>query len=315
MKIRSGTENLFKSLWASWNNFWFENQNLKGLCLFRAILCWALALFYSIRHLGVELFYFDSGLMPLSDVPTFMPDFYRSLWPFYFHSDGANLWGHRLFILVLVLLGLGIGGRLLMWAALYLHVGFIQRNFSVVYGADMTACFWFLYLAMADSCKHYSVLNYWFKDKSRKREQKRSDIFSSIAVRLIQIQLVIIYVYTGCEKLKGMTWWEGVAVWKVLGNPQLAPFDMSFMAHVPWVIAIMTYGTLIFEVYFPVVVINKRCRNFWLSFGVFLHAGTAALMGLHFFALVMLCAYLVYFSDDEINIRRLGRLRGNACLD
>jgi hypothetical protein len=125
-------------------------------------------------------------------------------------------------------------------------------------------------------------------------------------VRLMQIQLCVIYVYTGMEKLKGHPWWKGSAVWGVLGNHQMMLFDLSFLQQWPLIIAAMTHLTLIFEIYFAVLVWIRPLRNYVLLFGLAFHAMIGFSMGLFFFSAGMMSAY-VLFADPNWLRQRLPR--------
>src|SRR5213075_1245644 len=61
----------------------------------------------------------------------------------------------------------------------------------------------------------------------------KTDLFSTVGFRLLQVQLMIIYAYSGLEKLRGVTWWQGDAIWNTLANGQLVGLNLSFIAHVP----------------------------------------------------------------------------------
>jgi hypothetical protein len=117
---------------------------------------------------------------------------------------------------------------------------------------------------------------------------------ASVALRLTQIQLCIIYLFAGTEKLKGPLWWRGEAIWGVLSNAQTTTFDFGFMANLPLVITFATYATLVWEIYFPVLVWSRRARYPWLLGGVLLHASIGLMMNLPFFASVMVAAYSVF---------------------
>ena len=160
------------------------------------------------------------------------------------------------------------------------------------------ASFFLFYLCLADSTRHYSVLNLFVKqiDKSR----PMSDALNSVAIRFFQIQLCVIYGYTGMEKLKGGPWWDGTALWGAVTNSQLAFMDFTFLSHWPIVIIIGTYFTLIFEIYFPALVWVPKIRPFVLLCGVIFHAMIGLTMGLVFFSAVMVSCYIFFLGHGLI---------------
>jgi hypothetical protein len=177
-----------------------------------------------------------------------------------------------------------------MSIAWILDMGFIQRNYAVNFGADIIAALFLFYMSFSQSCERLSILNL-FRSKN---EFRQSDILSSLMMRMMQVQISVLYAYTGWEKLKGASWWDGTALWSVMANPQMTTMNYDFLRNFPWVIPIIAYVTIIFEVYFPTMIIWKKTRNKWLLIGVFFHSGIAIFLGLGQFALVMMSTYFLF---------------------
>lgn len=293
-------KDLTKTLWNRWDHFWFGPMDLYSVSLFRCAVSWILLVAYTVRGFDLKLFYFDEGLLPLAQVKEFLPAFYEPWFYWYPASDQMSVIFHCAFLLVLLLLALGLIGRRLTWIALALHLAFLQRNNTIIYGADLIASFWLFYLSFIDHNRCFSLWNLRKRQVNKNQTPKLSDPVSSMGIRFVQIQLCITYAYTGLEKLKGESWWEGTALWRVIGNTQVTLFDLSFMAHVPLVIALMTFTTLIFEVYFCVMVWLPSIRKVWLSLGAIFHLSVGIMMGLEFFSGLMIAPYLMFLSREEI---------------
>ncbi|RYZ85168.1 MAG: hypothetical protein EOP04_16535 [Proteobacteria bacterium] len=122
----------------------------------------------------------------------------------------------------------------------------------------------------------------------------------SVAFRLSQIQVCVIYAYSGWEKLKGVAWWKGEALWTVLANSQIARFDFGFTSHLPMVIIAATYITMLWEIYFPVLVWIPKLRRPSLILGVLVHLGILITLFIPHFATLMIVAYVVFLTPQEI---------------
>src|SRR5208282_2742533 len=94
-----------------------------------------------------------------------------------------------------------------------------------------------------------------------------------IAFRFSQIQICIIYAFSGFEKLRGIKWWQGEALWDVLANFQVARWDFTWIASFPVLIVVATYLTVLWEIYFPVLVWVRPWSRWMLLFGMVLHIG------------------------------------------
>ena len=123
---------------------------------------------------------------------------------------------------------------------------------------------------------------------------------SSAAYRMLQIQLCIIYGYTGLEKVRGITWWRGDSVWNAAANSQMVAFDLGFMQHLPEISVSMAFLTVLWEVYFPVLVWMKQFRPFVLLLGVFFHGSIGVLFGLPDFSMFMLSAYFLFIPETDL---------------
>jgi hypothetical protein len=296
-----------KDLLKAWDTFWFGNKDVYPLALFRVILGLVLLTMYSVRHMSVSLFYFDSGILPRELIGHVLPPFYRPPIMWFPSSDIGAILLHSSFLVGLLVMVLGVFGRWFQVLLLGMHLMFIFRNPTVIYGADIITSFWLFYLCLSDSREYFSIWNIGrsVRNRTERKIPQISSLLNSVSIRLIQLQLCIIYGYTGMEKLKGQPWWDGTALWNVMGNTQLALMDFSFLMNFPLLIIIGTYFTVVFEVYFPALIWPKKIRPWVLLAGVALHVGIALTMGLVFFSAVMLSAYVLFLEGDSVRFRFL----------
>ncbi|MCX4242425.1 HTTM domain-containing protein [Paraliomyxa miuraensis] len=133
--------------------------------------------------------------------------------------------------------------------------------------------------------------------------------------RVLQLQIAVVYVSTGALKT-GETWREqGTALYYTLANPYNRHFvmDRALALVQPWVLRPMTWAVLVYEVGFGGFVLLHwlrellgRPRRFpdlrkpFLGFGVLMHLGIQALLYVAWFTPMMLAAYTVFLSPDEV---------------
>lgn len=288
---------MIAKIWGAWDRFWFQSANMKALGLFRLVFGSILFVMYSIRGLEFNVLFSNEGLMPFDRAKLFAPESYQPL--FYWFPEN-NTWLALCYITFLVLLlslALGLIGRRLCWLVLVFHLMFFQRNLMTIYGADLISNFFLLALCFTNANTHFSLKNRIFKKQPQEYVPSALD---SMGLRMIQIQLCITYGFTGLEKFRGNEWWEGTAVWAVLTNTQLNFMDFSFFHYAPVVVVAMTWSTLLFEAYFPVIIWFRGLRKYWLTVGFLFHMGAAVFMSLPFFSLVMVSSYLVFLEEDQV---------------
>lgn len=280
----------------AWDHFWFAPRKLINLALLRLLLVGTMLHLYFLRSWNISYFT-DFSFMPRSLALESIEQFMRPSFAWFFWPDSMAGSFHALYVFLLLLLFLGVGGRAVALAAWVLHMGFLDRNYAAMFGADVIAGVFLFYLAFTDSCARLSVLNLFKKSKPVRVE---SDFVTSVMMRMMQFQICIIYAYTGFEKLKGASWWDGTALWSVIANPQMVDHDWTFLRHIPIVIAIGSFTSIIFEIYFPAAMLNPKARNYWLMLGVFFHMSIGFVMGLMHFSLVMISTYFLFISPKTL---------------
>lgn len=287
-----------RQFWNSWDHFWFGFDHPLGLALARIQLGLVLIYTYTLRHADSLAAFSEDGMVPRRlalpmIAPGQRPSFgWFELWP-----DSATVVVHGLFLLLCVLFTVGAWSRWIGWLAWILHIGFIQRNYSILFGADVISSVLLFYLAFTRCDERLSV-RAWL---GRVRPRTAPEALSSAFTRLLQVQLAVIYAYTGLEKLRGASWWDGTALWTVLGNPQMVLFNVDWVRNAPLAIAGITFVTVIFEIYWPFAVAIPRLRPFWLAMGVAFHSGIAILMGLWTFSLVMMSPYWLFLRPQTLD--------------
>jgi hypothetical protein len=287
---------MLQKIWHAWDQFFFATQSMLPVAIFRIVLGVNLFVMYAIRFRDWKFFFTDEGFVRSDQALEILPEFFRPVWAWYPATGSMTFVLSLVFLLALLCLTLGVGGRVTALISFVLHIAFMQRNFAIIYGADIIASFFLFGLIFTDNSRRLSLLGFW---RARKVAPGRiNELFASVGVRLIQIQICLIYGYTGLEKLKGPSWWEGTAVWAVIGNRQIMMFDTSWLKNIPLAIAVMTFSTILFEVYFPILVWIKGIRKWLLAAGVAIHGMIAITVGLVFFSTAMCSTYFL-FADPE----------------
>lgn len=115
--------------------------------------------------------------------------------------------------------------------------------------------------------------------------------------RLMQVQLLTVYVATVVNKLGGQAWRDGQSVWFPAHDPDFMKGHLPFIDSVALCPA-FTYGTLAAEALVPFLLIT-RYRWIGLVVGLGLHLGIDWVMNVPFFAPIILSYYLLFVADRE----------------
>lgn len=132
------------------------------------------------------------------------------------------------------------------------------------------------------------------------------------ALRLLQVQLSVVYLFSVLNKLGGATWREGTAV-----SYALRMTDIGTVALPPSVTTsavlmnVVTWTVLALELGIGVLVWRPRARPWVLGAGVVLHLGLTLLFGIAFFSFAMFVLYLSFIPPERAR-RAAGALRARV---
>jgi predicted DCC family thiol-disulfide oxidoreductase YuxK len=302
-----------------WNNFFFAAADPTPLCAIRVAA--GLLAFWSLFVLGLDLHdYFGStGWAEASAIRVVERPVSWSFW-FLVKDDWLRpVWFVCLAILLLFAAGLySRVTAVLSWAIV---VSTIHRLPIALFGFDQILSALLLYLAVTGACGQAvsldRFLGRWRSARARaamSRSARHKDgprppivpdgsgvplptVSANLALRLIQIHLVLIYAMAGLAKLQGPSWWTGEAIWKTMTTGEFAALNFTALAAWPVLINFLTHSSLLLELLYPVLIWVKLLRPLVLACIAILHLGIAVTNpGLAEFALAMLTANLAFVS-------------------
>ncbi|KAA0019507.1 hypothetical protein FOY51_22545 [Antrihabitans cavernicola] len=126
-----------------------------------------------------------------------------------------------------------------------------------------------------------------------------AQVRSPWVIRLLQIQVSIIYLDTVRDKLAGTTWTGGTAVSYALRLIDLNNFPTpTWLSMSPLIVNVATWGTLLIELALGVLVWNRKLRPWVLAAGVILHLLIMVSLVVAFFSLAVFVLYLAFIPPE-----------------
>ena len=116
--------------------------------------------------------------------------------------------------------------------------------------------------------------------------------------------MCVIYLFGGIGKLRGVAWWDGSAVWMSVANYEYQSLDMTWLAHFPILIALMTHVTVLWETFYCVLVWNRITRPIMLALAVAVHGGIALFLGMITFGLAMIYGNMAFIQPATVESLR-----------
>lgn len=294
-----------------WNRFWFAPGDPAVLGLMRLLV--GGMLFYTHFVWSLELTTFLGGeeaLLPASLRGTLVPDA-SFRWSHFDLFRPELLWPvHIIGLVVFALFTLGAWTRVTGVLSALLVISYANRTTGVQFGLDQINSFLAIYLAIGPSGQFLSI------DRLRQSKGQgravESSTMANVALRLIQVHLCIVYLFAGMGKLLGDRWWNGDAIWGAVANYEYQTMDLTWLAEWMWIVNLLTYGALIWEVSYPFLIWPRMTRPLVLAMAILVHLGIGLSMGMMTFGLIMVFANLSFVSSGWI--RRIAEKRLPASL-
>lgn len=281
----------------SWG-YWFGEIDTRWLAIFRILLS-LLLLKDAIYHLFLaRRFYSDDGLVPrwalfdgLVREPRFsLMDAIGEPWlAFLFFC----LW-----ILVLICLIIGYRSRLMAILNFILILSIHERNGYILTSADTlmrAMSFWMMFAPIA---QYYAV------DALKKRlatGDENPQTSFALPMRLIQLQLVLVYCSTAFLKFISPIWREGEAMHYVVQiDTFILPFGEWMRTWSPELLKMLSYYSMYAELAIPILLLMpfvwRWSRALAFILALILHGGIAVSLSIQDFSILMLICYLPFFD-------------------
>ncbi len=127
------------------------------------------------------------------------------------------------------------------------------------------------------------------------RRRGRSDVRAPWGLRLLQLQVCALYLFSVVAKLGGKTWQDGTAVGIALQLGDLQRFVVpQGLATSVTFSALATYGTLVVEAFLVVGLWRASTRYVAMAAGLAIHLGIEATLLIGWFSLTVLACYLAF---------------------
>ena len=121
------------------------------------------------------------------------------------------------------------------------------------------------------------------------------------ALRLVQVQISMVYLFTGWAKARGDRWIAGTAVGESLRVGDIARFHLPYgFSNSLLRVTLLTFGTLAVELSLALLIWNRRLRPWVIAAGIALHLFIELVFALGFFSVVMITSYIAFVPEDAM---------------
>lgn len=270
-----------------WRRFWFEPIDPRPAAALR-IAFGLIALLHLAGVADISAYWAPDGLISQG------AHVGLSAWLQRQHLGFA--FGLLFFIVSLVvscMMTLGIFSTASVWAALV--VGNAQLHWN---GLPLSAAFelWLnavFCIALTNSGAVWS-LDAW---RARHRPGVRP-LIASWPLRLLQIEVALIYGIAGAWKLLDPRWRNGSALHYILSSASYTRFPLAPGPGLDGLLTASTYATILWELAMPILLAWRRTRRIAMLSGVASHIAMGAVLEVGLFTPSILAAYLAFWKPS-----------------
>lgn len=276
----------------AWNKFFFEPRPTESIALFRIVWGLILAAYLICELPNLSDFYGPHALLSLSTVRAQFPFAHANL--FHLLSGSYEAVYFLVAVYALGILGtiLGFYTRTSLIIVLLCMTSFHQRNIWLLSSSECLMRIMTLYLVCSPCGNSMSI------DRLLKRELPRE--WSPWVLRLIQIQLSVVYLWTVWHKLKGDNWFDGSAVYYATRVDAMKNFPVPYLLDNAFLLQLMTWGTLLLETALGTLIWFKEYRRKLILAGLAFHFGIEWMMSIPFFEINMAALLILFFTPEEV---------------
>jgi predicted DCC family thiol-disulfide oxidoreductase YuxK len=286
------------SIRAAWNRFFHEPMPATTLGLFRVFYGLLLLSYAILISSDLLTWYGDRGVLPLHLSKATPGGTGLNLLHYLPNTDLAVRSFFGLLIASAVCVTFGFKTRVASVLAYLTLVSFHHRNMMLLHSGDFflrIVSFWMMF---ADSGRAFSL------DRlirlARGKEPAAVALVRPWPMRMIQLQVCMLYFDAFLWNIRGDTWVNGVAIYYSSRLVEFYRFPTPYVFEHLWTIKLMTWGTLVIEFALGFLLWIKELRYWILLSGVVLHVGIDWTMNIPLFAQILIVAYLTFIAPADL---------------
>jgi predicted DCC family thiol-disulfide oxidoreductase YuxK len=288
----------------AWSEIWFQPSSTTPLEIARIGIGSAILIHYAMATPFLFVFWGDTGWMPRDAALLYVDGPWMQSVLFHLAAPWQAIAFHAVFLFCTAAFVVGWRTSWVKWIVLAGHISYDYRNITISYGAEsIAACLLFI-LCLAPVGRAISL------DRVRAvRQAKRANLEITLAThvtpwagactRLMQIQMVVLFFYSGIEKVRADEWWNGDAIWLALTTYEFYNGPLVWLlARQYWLVNVATYGTIIIEIAYAFLIWPRRTRPYLLAAAVFLHVSFIVVLGLVYFSVIMMMGHMSFLRPE-----------------
>ncbi|MFP9192295.1 HTTM domain-containing protein [Natronosalvus vescus] len=262
----------------------------RALAALRILLGVTILIDLAHRWSGIELFYSDYGMYPVSAYETT----YSRFTGLSMHAWSGEVWFQQLLFVIAALFAvaliLGYRTRLVAIVSLVFLVSLQARNPAVLNGGDRLFRVLLLLAILTPIGERWSI-------DALRRGSARTQV-TGFATLALLAQPLAVFSANAVEKHEGDTWYQGEALEIAMANDVMTVYLGNYLTAFPPLLEGLTYGWVVLlsgSIVFLFLTVG-RLRAFFALVYISAFAGMATAMSVGLFPLVLTASVLAYLT-------------------
>jgi uncharacterized membrane protein YphA (DoxX/SURF4 family) len=293
----------------AWDEFFFAPQDLRTCALIRMGYAALVLIWLAVLWPDLSRWYAADGLLPAHAAERIAPP---GSWSLLQHLPPGPAWLYGAWLLATAhgaMLLVGFGSRLNAAAVFVWIVSFCHRNEVILDSEDSVMRLVGFYLVLMPCGGRWSL-----DALLRRRHTPRAALVGGIpsvpaarsaawGLRLLQIQMCIIFLSAGLSKLFSPQWQDGTAMYYVARlTDYFGRFPTpDFFWETPWVVRLITWSVIAAELAIPLLIWWKPARLWALAAVLLFHLANEYTMHLFLFHWIMLVGWASFLTGDDLD--------------
>ena len=287
-----------QSIVDGWNRFFFKPESPLPIAVYRILFGVVVLMNQALLLPELEMWFGESGVLPSTVAKASSGGGGLNVFD-HISTSNAAVWSvFWLSIITSITLAAGLATRVsavLLWVCV---VSLNHRNPVLLNSGDTFIRIALFFVIFSHAGAALSVDRWW--RVKRGKESGPPAPRAPWAMRLIQLQLAVLYFYAFVWKTMGTMWIGGTALYYTSRLPEFFRFPMPYVFEHMWTIKLATWGTLVLEFALGVLVWVKELRYWVLLGGLLLHAGIDYTMNIPLFGFIMVSAYVTFIAPEDL---------------
>ena len=294
---------------AAWNDFFHGPLDRRVCAVVRIGFAALVLVWLAVLYPDLARWFGRDGVLPPTVSAKVMPGGAWTVLTLLPRGDGwlHAAWGVAVAQALLLLVGLG--SRFNALGVFVWVVSFVHRNGLILDSEDTVFRLVGFYLILMPCGACWSV-DAWLRARRGIIHDRAS--LSTICrgpawgLRLLQLQMSVIFLSAGLCKLQSAAWRDGTAMYYVARlDDYFGRFPTpDFLWQTPWVVGLITWSVIAAELTIPLLLWWRKTRRWALAVAVAFHLANEYSMHLFLFHWIMLVGWASFLTGDDLSLAR-----------